>query len=808
MWILAFSCGFVAGIALAATHDAAWAVVLCPAIAFTFLLTSRTRRTVAVLVFGSLLFGLLGAARYEQSLPTQGPSLVSFYNEYGQVNIRATVCEEPDPGGRYTQVLLDQVSISQSGRLLPLEGRISVTTSDPRPLHYGDDLSLSVSLETPAPIGDFDYAGYLALSGVYSTAFCPDFEFPSSADSPSLAARLMSFNSALGKAIESVLPEPESSLARSLLLGRRGSLSESVSEAFVRTGTAHLLAISGLHLGILVAVVMAILLGVLGRRHYLYVWLGLLALWTYALFTGMRPPVVRAAIMASTFLVAELAGRQKHAPTALALAAAIMVAIEPQLLWRTSFQLSVLAMAGLILLFPPLRFCLLAGLEWVNTRGLRLPAASAAADIIAATLAATIAVAPVCAGMFGQLSVVGIPVSLLTLPALPFALGASSMAGLVGLASPAAAAPFAWVAWLFLTYIIKTILLFSALPWAVINPGGAALWVTAVFYILLCFAPVIWQRMRKSVDAARLRPRPEAEAVHGGRWHWALPPLLLVAVLTYSAVTAAPDGLLHVIFLDAGQGDAILIKSPSGRTMLVDGGPDGRTTCALVDGHLPFWDRSLDVVVMTHPHADHLSGLLTVIDRYKTGLVLESSRETTSLAQEEWQRRLVEASVPTQLITGGHNLDMADGARVEFLNPPSAPLTHSSDDTDNNGVVLKVSLGEVSFLLAADIRAEAETLLLHEAGDELHCQVLKVAHHGSDSSSTMQFLAAVSPQLAVISVGADNPYGHPHPDVLSRLSALGVDTVTTRDSGTIELVTNGSQLWIRTERPSTPYPDA
>ncbi len=743
-----------------------------PAVAFVFLLARRTRTTILLLVVGSIVFGVLGAARYEDSLPQQGPSLISHYNGLGELEIQATVCEEPDSGGQYGFVLLDDISVDLNGHMTPLDGRVGVTTSDPRPLHYGDTLSLRASLETPPQLGDFDYAGYLALSGVYSTAFCPEIVIlpPTS---PSVTARLMRLNSTIGMAITKILPEPESSLAESLLLGRRGGLPESVSDAFVRTGTAHLLAISGLHLGILVAMVMTLLLAALGRRHYFYVWLCLAVLWTYAVFTGMRPPVIRAAIMASTFLIAELAGRQKHAPTALAFAAAIMVGIEPQLLWRTSFQLSVLAMAGLVLLFPAVRALLLQTTDWVTERyGIRVPAGDTVIDIVAATLSATVAVMPVCVDTFGQLSLVSVPVSLLTLPALPFAVGASGLSGLIALLSPSLAAPLAWIAWLFLTYIIKAVQLFAAWPQAMVQIGGAAVWLTVVYYALLSCVPVLRLHLRRH-DAEERVPLPATTEGRFTRWSWALPPLLLAAALMISAVMAAPDGKLHVVFLDAGQGDSILIQTPSGRTMLVDGGPDGRDTCALVDGYLPFWDRSLDVVVLTHPHSDHLTGLLTAIDRYKTSLILEPATDSSSLLQEEWTRRLREASTEPHIVTAGEQLDMADGTHIEFLNPWPDRLTNTTDDTDNNGVVLKVTLGDISFLLTADIRVEAETQLLHRVAGGLGSQVLKVGHHGSNSSSTYQFLAAVAPQIAVISVGADNPYGHPHADVLDRLAPWG-----------------------------------
>jgi len=142
---------------------------------------------------------------------------------------------------------------------------------------------------------------------------------------------------------------------------------------------------------------------------------------------------------------------------------------------------------------------------------------------------------------------------------------------------------------------------------------------------------------------------------------------------------------------------------------------------------------------------------------------------------------------------------LGDGTRVEILNPPAEPLSRTLDDTDNNGVVLRVSYGDVSFLLAADIRAEAERNIVLGQGSGLQSSVLKVAHHGSATSSTGQFLHAVQPRTTVISVGEGNTYGHPDADVLSRIDALGTDVLATKDTGAVEFVTDGRQLWVSTE---------
>lgn len=797
MWLLAAGCAFVAGIAIAATRDPLWAVVLCPVVGFAFLLSNRTRTTVALLGACVIAFALLGAIRYDESIPEDWNAFVSSRNGSEPVTIQAVVAEEPEQGSRYTQVLLDDVLIEGSAGLQHVEGRVLVTTPDPRPLHYRDVVSLHGSLEEPRQLGDFDYAAYLARQGVYSTLFCQTISVVPNGDRRTVTSTLLSLNRRFGDAMARALPEPESSLAQSLLLGRRGRLPDAVMDAFTRTGTVHLLSISGLHLAVVAAAVLAIMLAAAGRRHYLYVWLGIVALWTYALFTGMKPPVVRAAFMLTVFLLAELAGRQRHAPTALALAAAVMVGIEPQVLWQTSFRLSVLAMGGLVLLYGPIRALLVRCLEWVP-RHTRMPPiqAGAAADITAATIAATVAVWPVSAGTFGQISLVGVPASLLTLPVLPFALASASATAVIGLVSPVLATPFAWVAWLFLSCIIGVVETLSSISMAVAETQSGGDWFIAGYYTLMVAASVLWQRSRRPDDERHAPPAPST-LTRPVVPRWALPSLAMAAMLVWSAVLTAPDGRLHVIFLDVGQGDSTLVVTPTGRTVLIDGGADSQQTCTLVDRYLPFWDRSLDVVVATHPHADHLGGLLSVVERYDVGLVLDAPVASTSLPSVEWERRLAGSGVTRKHATAGQELSLGDGTSLTVLNPAAPVLAGVADAEDNNGVVLRLTYGDVSFLFAADIRAEREATLLHH-GAALRANVLKVPHHGSDTSSCPQFLTAVNPDVAIVSVGAENRYGHPHASVLEGLSASGAAVLMTQDCGTIEFVTDGHQLSVRT----------
>jgi competence protein ComEC len=249
-----------------------------------------------------------------------------------------------------------------------------------------------------------------------------------------------------------------------------------------------------------------------------------------------------------------------------------------------------------------------------------------------------------------------------------------------------------------------------------------------------------------------------------------------------------------------GQGDAILIQTPNGQDILIDGGPDPQKINLELSKKLPFWDRTIDLVVCTQPQADHITGLVEVLQRYKVKQVLEPGLSYNSSIHQEWCSLVEEKQIKRDKAQAGQEIDLGNGIKLEVLNPPASLWEGTSDDVDNNGVVLRLSWGKVSFLFTADIREEVEFALIGQRAN-LKSTVLKVSHHGSKTSTTSQFLAAVAPEVAVISVGEDNPFGHPSPEVLERLiDRLGEDNVyRTDEDGTIEFITDGEKLWVRIE---------
>jgi competence protein ComEC len=270
----------------------------------------------------------------------------------------------------------------------------------------------------------------------------------------------------------------------------------------------------------------------------------------------------------------------------------------------------------------------------------------------------------------------------------------------------------------------------------------------------------------------------------------------LVVALVWLAVAALPDGRLHVAFLDVGQGDAIFITTPRGRQILIDGGPSATALLWGMGRHMPFWDRSLDLVVNTHPETDHLAGLPDVLKRYRVSqVVLPDVGNDTSL-YAAWEAALAKEGAMLVPAQAGTRLALGDGVWIEVLHPGRVP---AGDKLNDHSVVLRITLGRVSFLLPGDIEAEVERGLA--ANDSpLGATVLKAPHHGSNTSSSESFLRAVDPQAAVVSAGADNRFGHPAPEVLRRYAEQGIPVLRTDELGTIEFVTDGERLWVKAGR--------
>jgi competence protein ComEC len=381
--------------------------------------------------------------------------------------------------------------------------------------------------------------------------------------------------------------------------------------------------------------------------------------------------------------------------------------------------------------------------------------------------------------------------NLLAVPAFLLVALTATVTAAAGVILPAAASVLGWLAWPPAAYMVAVVRLMADVPLASAELSGLGTAHAVVYYGGL--AAVVWLLGRRRPEPLVAPPPQRLPARR------ALIPaagiallLALASALLWLGVTAPVSGRLTVTFLDVGQGDAILIEGPDSQRILVDGGPSEEAISAALGRRLPFYDRRIDLVVLTHPQADHLGGLPAVLHRYDVGAVLASPVEADSAAYRAWKEALRGESLPYHEAAAGQTIDLGNGARLYVLSAPP-----DGSDTSEGSVVIKLTMGRASFLLTGDIESTREAALIR-SGADLRATVYKVPHHGSATSSTSEFVSAVDPLVDVISVGKDNRFGHPSPELLERLDG---DAVFRTDlHGDVAVSTDGRRLWIETGR--------
>lgn len=255
-----------------------------------------------------------------------------------------------------------------------------------------------------------------------------------------------------------------------------------------------------------------------------------------------------------------------------------------------------------------------------------------------------------------------------------------------------------------------------------------------------------------------------------------------------------PEVLLTFAVLDVGQGDSLYIESPTGKQVLIDGGPDDAVLVELPKVMQPF-DRSIDALIETHPDADHMNGLLSVLKRYEVGAFVEPGIYKYDGVWSSIHEVLRTAQVPRYVARRGMTLDLGGGATLEVLYPDWDPAHMNPKAANNGSIVARLRYGRTSFLLMADVDAEVEKYLAATDPGALKSTILKVGHHGSTYSSDAYFLAEVQPSIAVISVGKRNTFGHPTAEALDRLETVGAAIYRTDQSGTLIFRSDGTKFW-------------
>ncbi len=689
-------------------------------------------------------------------------------------------------------------------------GSLLVAASLPRfpEVEPGDVVTVDGAIEPPP---DGPYGDYLDRIGVAGTLRSRGLAVTGRLDG--LGAMLERLRRAAGDALAAAIPEPEAGLAAGIVIGLRDRVDRDLAADFTTVGASHVVAISGWNIAIVAATVAA-LAGRFGRRRRTLVLVPAILL--YVLFAGASPSVVRAAAMAGVVLLARETGRAGRAAAALGWAAAILLIVEPSLVLDAGFQLSTLATAGI--------------LAWADRLDRRLRAVAGGrlpgwlAESLAVSLAAQIATLPVVLVTFGRLAIISPAINLAIVPLVAPAMAASLVAligGAIALAGgPALVATLAGLpAWALLTLVCTIVRAGAALPFASVSLEPPWTFAAAGGVVV---GPIVGLRVARRIRGRRSAPstpvaaEPALPTARQGRPATSrattrLAVLALAVAVGALGLAAAhrADGLARITVLDVGQGDAILVEGGRGGRMLIDGGPDPDRLIVELDRRLPPWDRRIDILVLTHPHEDHVAGLPLLLERYRIGRVFESGMRGRGPGYAAFARDLAaDRALPIGTLATGARIALDDiRLRVLWPDPGRVPVEPPNAGRAINDVSI-VLLGEVAgrrFLLAGDVEDDVDPILVQHGLPPV--DILKVAHHGSATATTSTFLDAVRARIAVVSAGADNPYGHPARSTIERVAATGARvlrtdtdgsvTMTIDPAGTIRVATSGARAVAR-----------
>jgi competence protein ComEC len=706
---------------------------------------------VVLLAVGVALCGLawagLGAARVDGSLLHRlAPRTVTLVG---------TLREDPAESPYGWHAVIDVTRVEWSGGGAAVRETTWVSGNDDVPAAVrGDQLEVRGSLEMPDDPGFTESLAHRGI-GVSVRAF----DAQRVGGSPSPFIRMTQIVRAfVGRTIERIFPAREAGLLLGLVLGDASKLDPVTMRDFQTTGLGHLLVVSGENVAMVLAPVMAfaaaLRLGAVARFV-----LGIGTVGLFVVLTGAEPSVLRAGTMAFLALSGIVLGKPRTTGSILAIAVLILLVLDPWLVHAIGFQLSVAATAGMVVLATP----------FAQRLGRIMPAPAAMAA--GTTMAAQFGVSPLLLFHFHEVPGVTILANLAAFPAVSPALLLGIAASVLGLVWLPVGHTVALLAQLPMRYleIVASTLAKAPVAWITTDGGPWVLIVGGAVFITI------------------------ASWIHNG---WRMPRRMVVASLAIApvlvwhlALGTGPPASLTVRVLDIGQGDSILITSPGGATVLIDGGPDEELAAQRL---VSYGVKRLDAVIATHPHADHIAGLPQVVARFAVGVFLEPGCPDDTELQQALHEEIDAEGIPVRTPRTGDVVTVGD-LSFEILSPDRC-WNGSHSDPNNDSIVALLRYGDDSMLFTGDAEREAQQVLL-DSGRLEDVDVLKMPHHGGDTSLPALF-PAVTPEVIPISVGQPNPYGHPDPVALDEAAATGAQIWRTDEHGTITITwdTQGDPL--------------
>lgn len=772
-------------------------VSLLPAIAWLGLACALWTGTLAATVkragparslLAACLFFSCGAFRYFTDTPESPPLPPPAFAR--SVRVTGTVVSPAGETPGRAGFTLRADSCYGGGHRYPLPIRIAVSVrvrkekGESFPVAYGMRLEITGLISVPPAErnpGEFSPRRYDESKGIVAVLSCDGPDEIRILDSAGGAwffrECIYPLRSAILRRAGEILPGEEGEFLKDLLLGERGGIPDETKEAFVDAGVAHVLAVSGYRV-LVIAGMLGALLVLLRIPRMIRPVIACPALLFYMALSSGDPPAVRGTVMALVLIVGRAVQRRTNSLNSLGVASLVILCADSHQIFDAGFQLSFGAVLAILSFLPPAR----RRPERPGVAGIARRIGSIAGGSARISVIVSAGTLPVSAACFGRVSIVGV---LTNIPVVP-ATGAAVVLGSLSLAAGALSTPvgesYAALTGLLLHWTIRFSEYAATLPFASIEAGRFGLAGAIAWYAAMGLVTRPGNRRAAAFFLALLLAA------------------LNAAVLTPADPAFAPSaGLLRLSMIDVGQGDACLMEFPGGETLLVDTGPVNPAGDAGRRTVLPFLKRrgigAVDLLVVTHPDADHCGGAASILRGMRVGRIIESGAGAETAVYDAFHAAAGERGVPIRRVARGDTLCGPACARLYVLWPPHGKGPQDGSrrrgTSNNSSIVFRLVYGSVAILFTGDAEKDAESAMIRSYGGFLASAVLKVAHHGSESGTSGEFLDAVRPDVAIISAGLRNRFGHPSGALLGRLERTGARVLRTDREGAVVLSTDG-----------------